>query len=777
MRETSANFDIYNAKSHKNLIFIVKLDGISTYFCSGEFSGITSDYYPYIKSVDIKGGKITPLDYKSQNYGFDFELLDKNALVTGLFNGVDIMKREVTLSIGFAEIAIADFLEFPPLKVSGYYFDPNTNSFKFTCRNIVHQLNQPIFQNMANTKLATDIDEDATAVSLLVNGDMAGTGSPWTFGGGWAHDAVNEEADYTPGGADSLTLASSDFLYYVTAKPNQWYEFTYNITNAATAGTVSITTDFAKVGQTLSITSTGVKTLYFESSATPGDFVIKVSSATAFSITNMSLKLIYGVVDSTTAFTAANSAPWGNSTKTYIKIDSEIFEYTAKGTSPTRFTLSRAQLGTTATAHSIGAIVQEVMLIQDNPYEFLLQILQTGGAGTLTYDIGVDGFGINAGDITDEIQIKNDYNRWLWVNADTTDALEWLIVSPETNASEFIRENILPFIPAYMIYTNEGKIGIKAWDLRIVNEGDVNFSESNIINLNTDVLMSESINRLIVNSEWNGTSHLRSEMFTFDSTPRYDDRAVTFSPKLNNTFGGDFELIMIRMYLKCYHNPPVAVKFTTFLANLTLETGDIGGVSHDNLPHYVLGTKGWTAQSIEILNYTLSAKENSVMMRYEGINFMTHEKEDTVNTAMYLESDIDDTDLILNVTGSEVIQADDAYIQITPLATPDIITVTLEGDLPGGSSSEENITIQIYGKNASGVGVHSYVEKKLYYDARKSGTIRWEARLYMNVSTTVNYVKVDWIAESGAVGEKITNLKFIKCKLLVNKITYGSTVL
>ena len=108
---SNANFNTYNALAQKKPVVVVQFSGIATYFCTGTFSGITSDYKKLLRSVRVKPSTVDPLKFRIEASSVEFEIQDNSSgTALTLFNANNMLARMVTVKIGFQELAISDFI-------------------------------------------------------------------------------------------------------------------------------------------------------------------------------------------------------------------------------------------------------------------------------------------------------------------------------------------------------------------------------------------------------------------------------------------------------------------------------------------------------------------------------------------------------------------------------------------------------------------------------------------------------------------------------------------
>ncbi len=111
-------------------------------------------------------------------------------------------------------------------------------------------------------------------------------------------DDTGGNAAYThSGGTGTLTQTSGNMV--ISGVGNRWYKFTYTVSAVTETGTLAatITTAFAASAVTLTVDTNATDTVYFQSTASPGNFIISATSDTGgdtFTIDDVTLKEITG---------------------------------------------------------------------------------------------------------------------------------------------------------------------------------------------------------------------------------------------------------------------------------------------------------------------------------------------------------------------------------------------------------------------------------------------------------------------------------------------------
>ena len=133
---------------------------------------------------------------------------------------------------------------------------------------------------------------DATTLgSESLNEVGFATHADWDVTGDFDDSGGN--AAYThSAGSGTLTQTSANMA--IAGVGSRWYKFVYAVASVVAGCSGTITSAFALAAQTLDL-SAGTHTLYFKSAASPGNFVISVTStAGGFTLDNLTLKEIQG---------------------------------------------------------------------------------------------------------------------------------------------------------------------------------------------------------------------------------------------------------------------------------------------------------------------------------------------------------------------------------------------------------------------------------------------------------------------------------------------------
>jgi hypothetical protein len=157
----------------------------------------------------------------------------------------------------------------------------------------------PLIANLGNVlrvgaTYATLADPATLAAESLTNPNLT-SGTSWTAAGGFA--LATDAATFTSTGTTAGTLTQASGTLAIAVRANRLYAFTYTIsTPTGTAPVLTITTGVAATAVRLGSGTAGTYTIYFRSAASPGNFVLDVTSTAtgAFTIDSLTLKEVAG---------------------------------------------------------------------------------------------------------------------------------------------------------------------------------------------------------------------------------------------------------------------------------------------------------------------------------------------------------------------------------------------------------------------------------------------------------------------------------------------------
>ena len=504
-------------------------------------------------------------------------------------------------------------------------------------------------------------------------------------------------------------------------------------------------------------------------------------------------------VTSTASFTPVAGANWG----IYVRCGNEICGPVTAYTGGNQINLS-ADLNVRIigagerTTHEEDETIYEVMdLTIGSVADTILQILTTTSAGTNgDYDLGIAGWGmgLDVGEI-DVNQIVNelgDYGKW----ADGGDfAQRSMFVDTGIlidDGLEWIENNILKWIPAYFCITENGKLGVRVWDVRGNTEGAITVVE-NEINGWPEIESLEG--DVLTHLEYRTPNYVMRLGRQGNSITEYqcDESNTAYTERKRHLLDLDcdgssltqFQIDRIlERFFGYWGNPVAKINMGTFLKHQILLPGDIVNITHSDMPLIRTGSKGWTTEACMVVGGRIHYSAGKITPVYELHNIFMTEGSDVQDVHVWSESGIDDTSLSKEADHAQNnLTANDAYLaQSTYDATN--VMVEIEVTPPGNGAGQDDryITLYIQVQNVVDTNIKEE-EKRFYYDETSSTAVKREFYVlnptddaaFPMTANTYAQVRVHWTATSG--GTDPTSVKLTKVKFWDFKATISSTTI
>jgi len=639
---TNSTFDTYNAANQKKSCMVIEISGMGIYYTTQAFSGITSSYKKWLVSGQIISENVDLLAFENGNFGIDFDVIDPSDTLYSFIVNNNLIGKTVIGKIGFAELAIANFITLP------------------TCY------------------------------------------------------------------VQSWEILDDKITYRIRARDIKQREFERKLFRAIPV--CELTADYGSSVATCMTTSTSL-------------------------------------------FTAATTAYWGNSNKTYIKIDNEIMEYTGKGANS--FTCTRGQYGTADVTHYDGAKVTELVVVKDNPFDFLVQLL-TGDNGGVTLPEWF-GLGFSKTNDVDEMQIQSEKRKWDY----PSDTWEYYwTIDEEKNAKEFIKEQVLKLLPAFLIYTETGKIGLKVWDFRAIGEAlayqttwQKEFKEPKIFSDDRN-LLTELYYHYSYDAGKKLTQALTEYTVSYLTTRFGRRKSLDVTPEVYPNIGTAQLTAMLRRYFRNSFYGHMYWNSKSFIKRWISQVGDLMPITDAYLKDFTGGTSGWEDETVMLTKMNIKISKEQSDCDFEGINYngLPVAAGSTFYYFLANESVIDDTTITYGTPGSNATGAEDAYYD-TGMTETNEVHFVIEADLPVGSDAEQYAEFEFRGGD-SVAPIYDMQTKRLYYNSAWSGKIRREFVLFITTpALSVNRVKVDYVARSVSGANELTNIKLKQVKLFRDNYT------
>ena len=642
MLRTNTTFDTYNAANQKKPCLVIEIAGMGIYYATQAFSGMTSSYKKWLVSGQIISENVELLAFENGNFGIDFDVIDPSDTLYSFIVNNNLIGKTVTGKIGFAEIAIANFITLPICYVQ------------------------------------------------------------------------------------SWEILDDKITYRIRARDIKQREFERKLFRAIPV--CELTADYSGGGGTLTTTSTA-------------------------------------------AFTAATSALWGNSNKTYLKIDNEILEYTTKNANS--FVATGGQFGTAVVNHYDGATIKEVVVINDNPFDFLVQLMANDNGGmALPEWFGLD---FNKTNDVDEMQIQSEKRKWDY----PSDAWEYYwIIDEEKAAKEFIREQVLKLLPGFLFYTETGKIGLKVWDFRAIGEALAYQTAWNKESFDAKTFSDDRnlLTELYYHYSYDAGKKLTQAMTEYtvaELTTRFGRRkSLDVTPEIYPNIGTDQLTSMLRRYFRNSFHGHVYWNAKTFIKRWISQVGDLAPITDAYLKDFSGGT-GWEDETVMLTKMNIKVSKDESNCEFEGINYtgLPVAAGATFSYELANESSINDAAVAYGTPGSDVTGAEDAYYDTATLTEANEVHFVIEADLPAGSNAEQYAEFEFRGGDSVGP-TYDMQSKRLYYNSSWTGKIVREFVLYVTTpALSVNRVKVDYVGRSTSGADELTNIKLKQVKLIRDNYT------
>jgi hypothetical protein len=208
MYDVNANFTAENNLLRHKPVIIILLDSIATYFCTGPFADIDSDYKKFIQKVVTIGMEADPINGRTGFYGFDVTIVDKGNVFLGLMAANSMQNRLVTVKFGYAVLNQSDFIQFPRVRIKSIKINSEKNEFTILLRSVLSDLNKPIFGRLGSTVLTANESEADTTLNVNSTASFQTPSTPPWGGGTGANTYLmidNELIEYTGSTANTFT--------------------------------------------------------------------------------------------------------------------------------------------------------------------------------------------------------------------------------------------------------------------------------------------------------------------------------------------------------------------------------------------------------------------------------------------------------------------------------------------------------------------------------------------------------------------------------------------
>lgn len=176
MRTTTGNYDTSNAVSQKKPVVKVAIGGFTNSYVSETLVSIAASEKKFLRSFNAKFPKIDILKQPFPKSGsFSFSILDKDLDITSALNSNPPINKDVTVSYGYQDLAIADFVVLETQKLTEpIRLNSDLQTYDFVSRDVRRLLRGNIGRKKPTTNLdvalgATDIVVQVDSLSGFIN--------------------------------------------------------------------------------------------------------------------------------------------------------------------------------------------------------------------------------------------------------------------------------------------------------------------------------------------------------------------------------------------------------------------------------------------------------------------------------------------------------------------------------------------------------------------------------------------------------------------------------
>lgn len=799
MIKSNSTFDTCNETATKKPVWVVVFDSIGTYFSSGTFSGITSDYKKYLVNMNVIQVSTNMLNFRTELGGFEFEIIDKDGVVRALFSN-NFSNRKVTAKIGFQELAIGNFLDLPEAYIVDFGVRHDCITYWFKCRNKLSQI-KPIMGNVGNEYLQTDMDDVAEQITnstvetaiptmnsqalITTMGCVVARDNGQAHAGSWSVKLTGstvtgqtEFETYFDGNATQQGL-NAGRRYYISV----WVY----LVSGQDMDKISLL--FDNSGGDTELDSTTTQDSWVELTGYVSDLTVhplKIKAEDQNAAGNLFTEFCYVddwsmtecIYITTASFSTGGSADWGSNT--YVKIDNEIMGYGEKNGASYLGIITRAQLGTEIAEHKDGAKAYEIISVDEEHHglTFLLGLLTTTAAGTNgNYDIGRAGWGLEIDDALIDInQILSEWGNYgKWGNDGANDNDFKLVrdsVNEVPDGLTWIERNLLKLWPAYFFITEDSTLGIKMWDVQGQNGGVKTLTTDDIIgNPSIEIRGNDIITHIEIKGDYNCGEGSWDDIQEYEQDQGYAIWGEKKRIQLQQTssdehwFGDTFARDRaLERFFGRFGNPPVRAKMRTILEGQLVQIGDCVDITHTKTPLFRTQAQGWTREGHEVIAVNTDYRVAQIQPYIIAENILGFEEADIQDIHVFEEDDLDDATLSEDANhAAGTLQGADAYIDQSTYDATNVM-IELELTLPdeGGGNVSRYITVYIKCQNPADTDIKE-IEKRVYYDETASGKQKTQLYCLGMTSTTFARVRVDWTAHSGShapTALKVTQIKF-----------------
>jgi len=310
---------------------------------------------------------------------------------------------------------------------------------------------------------------------------------------------------------------------------------------------------------------------------------------------------------------------------TGLKLNSDLLSYIFDVTDPQKWMQRKIFRNATSAAP---------VTIQGNPLNILLAILTSTGAGTNgSYDwyAAVNGLGLDTSYVN-VTAIEQLRDRWY---PGDSHYMTFTIKDRE-QAKDFLEREIFKVLNCYPVIDGQGFFSIKPFKPPLAALETVqSFNEDNIIGVPAwDANLPALINEVEIFYDHNATTdEFDSELYYIDSTSINNrgpgKKPLTIKSKGLHSSGlgsqpdrtGDIITSRKNKVFGRFSTPPIELGFNAWFSRWLSEAGDIVPFTHRLVPDIEVGTRGYSAERMEVISRDVNWTKGQVKLKLLNTGF------------------------------------------------------------------------------------------------------------------------------------------------------------
>lgn len=214
MRTATANYLALNDDAANNPVWIMIISGLPANrgsFASGDFADIDGDFKKDIVNIKLHFNKIDLLEPHTDANEYEIEILDKDLNFTSVQKDYSLFATQITIKVGFAELAEADFVVLPTVTIDNIELLDDLMTWNIRAKDNIFRTKQDLFTTLPQSNLTSAIAAGAATITVADGSLFRNPTSPALPP--WVKTCVvidSELKSYTGISFNDLTGASSE---------------------------------------------------------------------------------------------------------------------------------------------------------------------------------------------------------------------------------------------------------------------------------------------------------------------------------------------------------------------------------------------------------------------------------------------------------------------------------------------------------------------------------------------------------------------------------------